>query len=55
MTFDGVHVGLQWASAALVRGSNHPVTFGGKPSITIPPGGSAWSDPVALPFVKAAR
>jgi lysophospholipase L1-like esterase len=52
VTFDGVYAGLQWASAALVRGSNHPVTFGGKPSITVPPGGSAWSDPVALPFVK---
>ena len=52
VSFDGVHVGLQSSSAALVRGSNRPVTFSGKPSITIPPGGSAWSDPVALPFVK---
>jgi lysophospholipase L1-like esterase len=52
MTFDGVYVGLQWGSAALVRGSNRPVTFDGKPSITIAPGSSAWSDPVALPFVK---
>ncbi len=52
VTFDGVHVGLQSSSAALVRGSNRPVTFGGKPSVTVPPGGSAWSDPVALPFVK---
>jgi len=52
VTFDGVYAGLQSSSAALLRGSNRPVTFGGKPSITIPPGGSAWSDPVALPFVK---
>ena len=52
VTFDGVHVGLQSSSAALLRGSNRPVTFSGKPSITIPPGGSTWSDPVALPFVK---
>jgi lysophospholipase L1-like esterase len=52
VTFDGVHVGLQWGSAALVRGSNRPVTFNGKASITVPPGSSAWSDPVALPFVK---
>jgi lysophospholipase L1-like esterase len=52
VTFDGVHVGLQWGSAALVRGSNRPVTFSGKASITVPPGSSAWSDPVALPFVK---
>jgi hypothetical protein len=52
VTFDGVHAGLQSSSAALLRGSNRAVTFGGKPSITIPSGGSAWSDPVALPFVK---
>ena len=52
VTFDGVYAGLQWGSAALVPGSNRPVTFGGKSSVTVPPGGSAWSDPVALPFVK---
>ena len=52
VTFDGVYVGLQSSSAALLRGSNRPATFSGKPSITISPGGSAWSDPVALPFVK---
>src|SRR3954464_10421542 len=52
VTFDGVHVGLQWGSAALVRGTNRPVTFGGKSSITVAPGDSAWSDPVALAFVK---
>jgi lysophospholipase L1-like esterase len=52
VTFDGVYVGLQWGSAALVRGSNRPVMFNGKASITVPPGNSAWSDPVALPFVR---
>ena len=52
VTFDDVHVGLQSSSAALLRGSNHPMAFGGKPSITIPPGGSAWSDPVVLAFAK---
>ncbi len=52
VTFDGVYVGLQLGSAALVRGSNRPVMFGGKPSVTVAPGSSAWSDPVALPFVK---
>jgi lysophospholipase L1-like esterase len=52
VTFDGVYAGLQWGSAALVRGSNRPVTFGGKSSITVTPGSFAWSDPVALPFVK---
>jgi lysophospholipase L1-like esterase len=52
VTFDGVYAGLQWGSAALVRGSNRPVTFNGKSSITIAPGSSAWSDPVALPFMR---
>jgi lysophospholipase L1-like esterase len=52
VTFDGVYAGLQWGSAALVRGSNRPVTFGGKSSITVPPGSFAWSDPLVLPFVK---
>jgi len=52
VTFDGAHVGLQWGSSALVRGSNHQVMFGGKASVTVPPGQSTWSDPVALPFAK---
>jgi lysophospholipase L1-like esterase len=53
VTFDGVHVGLQLASAALVPGSNRPVSFGGKPSVTVEPGKDVWSDAVALPFRDA--
>jgi len=52
VTFDGVFVGLQMSGAALVPGSNRPVGFRGARSVTVPPGGSAWSDPVALPFVR---
>ncbi|MGH6884304.1 MAG: GDSL-type esterase/lipase family protein, partial [Hypericibacter sp.] len=52
VTFDGVCAGLQLASAALLRGSNRLVTFGGKMSVTVQPGDSAWSDPVTLPFAK---
>lgn len=52
VTFDGVFVGLQWGSAALRRSSNRPVTFGGKASVTVPPGNSVWSDAVTLPFAK---
>ena len=52
VTFDGVHIGLQWGSAALVPGSNRPITFGGKSSVTVAAGNSIWSDPVALPFAK---
>lgn len=50
---DDVHVGLQSGGAELVRGSNQPVTFGGKPQVTIAPGASVWSDAVELPFVTA--
>src|SRR4029079_13015878 len=52
VTFDGVCVALQPSSAPLVRGSTRSVAVSGMPSVTIPLGGSAWSDPVALPFVK---
>jgi lysophospholipase L1-like esterase len=55
VTLDGVHVGLQHSSATLVAGTNRPVSFGGKPSVTIEPGKDVWSDAVALPFVKDAR
>jgi lysophospholipase L1-like esterase len=52
VTFGGIYVGLQLGGAALVKGSNRPVTFAGKHSVTVAAGASAWSDPVALPFVQ---
>jgi lysophospholipase L1-like esterase len=55
VTFDGVHVGLQLGSATLVAGTNRPVTFGGKPSVTVEPGKDVWTDAVALPFVKDTK
>ena len=54
ITFDGAFVGLQMSGAALMPGSNRPVTFGAKKSVTVPPGGQAWSDAVTLPFVGNA-
>jgi lysophospholipase L1-like esterase len=54
VTFDGVHVGLQMGGPTLVKGTNRPVSFGGKDSVTVQPGTSVWSDPVALPFVRDA-
>jgi lysophospholipase L1-like esterase len=48
VTFDGVFAGLQWGGGAVVAGTNRPVRFGGKPSITVAPGDSVWSDAVAL-------
>jgi len=55
VTFDDVHAGLQLSGAALVPDSNRPVTFGGKPTITIAPGQSAWSDAATLPFAATGN
>jgi len=52
VTFDGVYVGLQNNGAAVLAGTNRPVSFAGKPSVTIAPGADVVSDPVSLPFVK---
>ncbi len=50
VTFDGVYAGLHLGSSAVVPGTNRPVTFNGSKSVTIAPGGSAWSDAFPLPF-----
>ncbi|GJD48427.1 hypothetical protein OPKNFCMD_1146 [Methylobacterium crusticola] len=50
LTLDGVHAGLHLGGGAVVPGTNRPVLFGGQARVTVPPGGEAWSDPVALPF-----
>src|SRR5215471_2614940 len=40
LALDGVYVGLALGGPALVKGSNRPVSFAGKPDITIAPGDS---------------
>src|SRR5262245_55040770 len=52
VTFDDVFVGLQMGGPALVKGTNQPVTFGGKASVTVAPGSAVWSDAVQLGFVR---
>ncbi|WP_416959320.1 SGNH/GDSL hydrolase family protein [Streptomyces sp. Agncl-13] len=47
LTFDNVYAGVQRAGAALVPGSNRPLTFGGERSVTIPAGAVAYSDPLS--------
>ena len=42
------HVALQEEDAAVVKASAHALTFGGRPTTTIPPGAVMVSDPVAL-------
>ena len=48
VTLDGVYVGLTRSGASLVPGSNHAVTFGGQPQVSIAPGAEAVSDPVSI-------
>jgi lysophospholipase L1-like esterase len=52
LTLDGVYVGLALGGPALVKDSNRPVAFGGKPDVTIAAGASVWSDAVDLSFVR---
>lgn len=55
VTLDDVFAGLQGGGGSVVPGTNRRVTFnGGKDAITLPAGQSAFSDPVALPFVTPA-
>ena len=41
VSIDGVFAGLQWSGAALMPGSNRPVTLGGRKSVTLQPGAEA--------------
>jgi len=52
VTLDGVYVGLSMSSAAVISGTNVPVTFNGDRAITISAGASIWSDAVWLAFVR---
>jgi lysophospholipase L1-like esterase len=53
VTFDGVFVGVQSSGSAVLKETNRAVTFDRQSVVTIPAGGSAWSDPVSLPFVRS--
>lgn len=48
VTFGGAFVGLQHSGAVVVKGTSRTVTFAGRPTVTVEPGKSVWSDPVAL-------
>ena len=51
--FGDVFGGLQESGSAVVAGTNRPILFGGRRTVTVQPGSSALSDPVTLEFVKA--
>ncbi|MEW2155970.1 SGNH/GDSL hydrolase family protein [Streptomyces sp. NPDC007189] len=46
LTVDDAHAGVRAAGAALRPGSNRRLTFGRARTVTVPAGGTAWSDPV---------
>lgn len=48
LTIGSAHVGIQQKGDAIKRGSDRALTFGGAPSVTIPPGAPEFSDPVDL-------
>lgn len=48
LTLGPVHVALPATGSATQPGSDHALTFSGKPTITIPVGGSALSDPIHM-------
>jgi lysophospholipase L1-like esterase len=54
VTFSAVTVALQEYSGNLVDGTLTPVTFGGKKSVTIPPGQEIFSDGIRLSWVEGA-
>jgi lysophospholipase L1-like esterase len=51
VTFDGAYVGLQLGGPAIAKGTNRPIKFAGRDTITLAPGSSIWSDGVTLDFV----
>jgi lysophospholipase L1-like esterase len=54
VVLDALFVGLQSAAGTVAPGTNQRINFGGKNTVTLPPGQSIFSDPVALPFVAGA-
>ena len=48
LTLDDVHIAQAASGSAITAGTDHPVTFGGSASVTIPAGGTAASDPVSM-------
>ncbi len=49
------HVALAGEGGAIQPGSDHPLTFGGKPSGVIRPGSPLLSDPVAMPVPALSK
>jgi lysophospholipase L1-like esterase len=55
VVFDGIYIGLQASGGTVLPGTNHPVMFARKPSVTVAPGNYVTSDAIALPFSTPAN
>ncbi len=53
VTFDNLYVGQRSTAGNLVPGTNRPLTFGGRLTVSVPPGRSVWSDAVDLAVTGA--
>jgi lysophospholipase L1-like esterase len=54
VTLRSLTLGLAGRESEVIPGTLKPLTFGGKPEVTIPAGSAVWSDAVAVP-VQAGR
>ncbi|HEY4364366.1 MAG TPA: SGNH/GDSL hydrolase family protein [Bryobacteraceae bacterium] len=52
LSVGAAHIALRSKDSAIVAGSDRPLAFHGKPSVTIPPGAEMISDPVSLDVPK---
>jgi len=55
LNISSAHVALSAKGAAIVPDSDHALTFGGRPSVSVPPGAPILSDPVDLKLVPFAE
>jgi lysophospholipase L1-like esterase len=55
LTIGPVHVAEHASGSAIKPGTDHAVTFGGKPSVTIAKGGDVLSDPISLPVAPLSE
>ncbi|MFF0383165.1 SGNH/GDSL hydrolase family protein [Streptomyces sp. NPDC004286] len=55
LTVDTAHAGLQDEGASLKPRSNRALTFDGDHTVTVPPGGTVWSDPLPGRVPAGAR
>ena len=54
IAFDAVFIGVQSTGGNIVKGTNRPVAFEGRPGVTVAPGASAYSDGVELKLPSRA-